>query len=259
MADRSQRSQRMKFLIVNADDLGRTPGINSGIFEAHARGLVTSATLMVGFPAAAEAAAELLRYPKLGVGLHVALTGGTPILPPEDVPSLVDREGRQPPRPEGLGDLDPGELRAEIEAQLDRFRQLVGRPPTHFDSHHHSHRLPIVCDALIEIARREGLPVRRASAEIGERLLRGSVRTTDVFVEEFFGSKARPEVFSRIVRSVAAGVTELMCHPGHVDEELRQGSSYAVDRAAELEVLTDPELVRLIRDEGIGLIHYGEL
>ena len=81
-------------LIVNADDLGRTPGINSGIFEAHARGIVTSATLMVGFEAAQEAASQLTRFPQLGIGLHVTLTGARPLLPPALLPSLVDQDGR---------------------------------------------------------------------------------------------------------------------------------------------------------------------
>lgn len=91
-----------KRLIVNADDLGRTPGINAGIFEAHARGLVTSATLMVGFTPAKEATDAWARSPEIGIGLHVALTGGRPILPSEEVPSLVDGEGRFPAKPDGL-------------------------------------------------------------------------------------------------------------------------------------------------------------
>lgn len=92
----------MKKLIVNADDLGRTHGINAGIFEAHARGLVTSATAMVTYDACREAAEMSKRHPRLGIGLHVALTGGTPVLDASRVPSLVDESGRQPAKPEGL-------------------------------------------------------------------------------------------------------------------------------------------------------------
>ena len=253
------RAEPLKRLIVNADDLGRTPGINAGIFEAHARGLVTSATLMVGFPSAAEVATALSRAPKLGIGLHVALTGGRPVLPPQAVPSLVDDEGRLPAKPDGLVDVDRDEVAAEVAAQFERFCALNGRLPTHLDSHHHSHRLPVVCDALIGLARRHGLPIRRASDEAGERLVRQGVATTDKFVERFFGQEATLEVFLQILEELPPGVTEIMCHPARVDEELRRESSYADERDHELEVLTHPEAIRAVEEMDVVLTHFGEL
>jgi len=253
------RSEAEKRLIVNADDLGRTPGINAGIFEAHSRGLVTSATLMVGFPSAEEAVAEWLETADVGIGLHVTLTGGRPVLPAKEVPSLVDGEGRFPARPEGLGQALADEVQGEVEAQLERFRDLTGRLPTHLDSHHHSHRLPLVCDVLVSLAARHGLPVRNASAEVGERLRRAGISTTDAFVEDFFGSGAQLEVLVEILTHLAPGVTELMCHPGRVDETLRGGSTYVDERERELAVLTHPEAIRVIRERNITLIHFGEL
>ena len=248
-----------KRLIVNADDLGRTPGINAGIFEAHARGLVTSATLMVGFTPAKEATEAWASSPEIGIGLHVALTGGRPILPSEEVPSLVDGEGRFPAKPEGLEGARPEEVMAEVGAQFERFRALAGRLPTHLDSHHHSHRLPMVCDALVKIAERYSLPVRNASDEVGERLRQAGVATSDFFVERFFGSEARLEVLLEILGNLAPGVTELMCHPARVDEALRLDSSYADEREQELAVLTHPEALRAISEGGILLTHFGEL
>jgi len=248
-----------KLLIVNADDLGRTPGINAGIFAAHRRGLVTSATLMVGFPAA-EAAAELGRTRDLGIGLHVALTGGVPTLPPAQVPSLVDGTGRLPRRPEGLAGADPDQVLAEVRSQLARFRELTGRFPTHLDSHHHAHRLPVVLDAVVRVARENGLPVRNASPEVGERLRRSAVATTDAFVESFFGADARLEVLLEILAAVRPGaVTELMCHPARVDDELRADSSYAQERERELEILTHPEALRAVEAHGIRRVHFGAL
>lgn len=248
-----------KRLIVNADDLGRTPGINAGIFEAHARGLVTSATLMVGFTPAKEATDAWARSPEIGIGLHVALTGGRPILPSEEVPSLIDGEGRFPAKPEGLEGACPEEVMAEVEAQFERFRALAGRLPTHLDSHHHSHRLPMVCDALVKIAERYSLPVRNASDEVGERLRQAGIATSDFFVERFFGSEARLEVLLEILGNLAPGVTELMCHPARVDEALRLDSSYVDERDQELAVLTHPEAIRAIQEEDILLTHFGEL
>lgn len=246
-----------KLLIVNADDLGRTPGINAGIFEAHRRGLVTSATLMVGFPAAEAAAAELAANSDLGVGLHVALTGGRPTLPPERVPSLVDAEGRLPRRPEGLARARRDEVLAEVRSQLRRFRELTGRSPTHLDSHHHTHRLPVVLDALVTVAGEAGLPVRNASPAVGERLRQAGIPTTDAFVERFFGAEARLDVLLEILGAVEPGVTELMCHPARVDDELRGASSYVEERELELAALTSPEAQRAVEAAGLRLIHFG--
>jgi predicted glycoside hydrolase/deacetylase ChbG (UPF0249 family) len=246
-----------RLLIVNADDLGRTPGIDAGIFEAHRGGLVTSATLMVGYPAAAGAAAALAGHPALGVGLHLTLTGGgAPTLPAERVPGLVDSAGRLPRSPEGLAGADPAEVEAEVRSQLDRFRTLTGRLPTHLDSHHHAHRVPAVLEAVIAVARDIGLPVRNASPEVGARLRAAGVATPDVFVERFFGDGARLEVLLDILGAVEPGVTELMCHPAVVDDALRAQSSYADERTAELAALTHPAALAAARARGVELVDF---
>lgn len=251
-------ADRETLLIVNADDLGRTPGINAGVFAAHRRGLVTSATLMVGYPAAAEAAAGWERHPRLGVGLHVTLTGGgVPTLPPEEVPTLVDPEGRLRRRPEGLAAADPDQVLAEVRSQLERFRRLTGRLPTHLDSHHHAHRLPVVLAALATVARASGLPVRNASPAVGEELRRAGVATPDAFVEGFFGREARLGTLLGILADLEPGVTELMCHPARVDAELRRGSSYVEARERELAALTHPEALAAVAARRLRRVHFG--
>jgi len=250
---------RARRLIVNADDLGRTPGINRGVFEAHQRGIVTSATLMVNFPAASPAAALAAESPRLGIGLHLALTGSVPTLPAAAVPSLVDPGGRLPAKPEGLAGADPREILAEARAQLRRCRALLGRLPTHLDSHHHSHRWPAVLDAVVAIAHETGRPVRAASPEVRERLRREGIATTDHFSEDFYGEGATLDGLVRILGGLPDGTTEIMCHPAVVDPELRSGSGYAEPRAVELAVLTDPRVRRIVELEGIRLIHFGEL
>jgi predicted glycoside hydrolase/deacetylase ChbG (UPF0249 family) len=252
-----EKSERL--LIVNADDLGRTPGINEGIFDAHRRGLVTSATLMVAYPAARAAAAALGELPGLGVGLHVALTGGPSVSSPKWLPSLVDGEGILPRRPVGLARVEPDELLLEIRAQLRRFRELTGREPTHLDSHHHSQRVPAVFDAMVLVARENGLAMRRAAPGTRHGVSQAGVLTTDAFVEDFFGADATVEILLGILRRVGSGSTEVMCHPARVDRELRESSTYAEDRERELAVLTDPEVVVAVRDEGLRLVHFGAL
>ncbi|MFQ5348874.1 MAG: carbohydrate deacetylase [Thermoanaerobaculia bacterium] len=246
-------------LIVNADDLGRTTGVNAGIFEAHRRGIVTSATLMVAYPAAAQAAAELAAHPALGVGLHVALSGGRPVLPVGWVPSLVDSDGRLPPGRDGLGSANPGEVLAEVRAQVDRFQRLTGRLPTHLDGHHHCHRVPAVLEAVVEVANEHDLPVRDAGEGIRRRLERAGIATTDRFVNRFYGDQARLETLLEILAGVGPGTTEVMCHPGRADAELLDGSSYAVEREREVEILTHPDVVRAARRPGVRLADFGAL
>jgi predicted glycoside hydrolase/deacetylase ChbG (UPF0249 family) len=248
-----------KRLIVNADDLGRTPGINSGIFEAHQKGVVTSATLMVNYPAAADVAGLSRQAPGLGIGLHVALTGGPSTLPAAQIPSLVDAAGRLPAKPEGLGGARPEHVLLEARAQLKLFRKLMGREPTHLDSHHHSHRLPVVLDALVTLAWETGLPVRNASPETLRRLRAEDIATTDHFVETFFDAGVTLENLLKILDAVPPGTTEIMCHPAHVDDELRSTSSYAAVRERELAVLTDREVRQALQALGIKLATFADL
>ena len=221
------------------------------MFAAHERGIVTSATLMVGFPAAARAAADLARHPRLGVGLHVTLTGAAPTLPPAAIPSLVDAHGMLPRKPELLGAVAPDEVLAEVRNQLALFRRLTGRLPTHLDSHHHSHRHPVVLDALLAVAREHRLPLRRSSPAIGERAAAAGLLTTDRFDESFFAETATLETLLAIVRGLEPGVTELMCHPGYSDDDLRRASGYADDREREIAVLTHPDAAAALREHGI--------
>lgn len=246
-------------LIVNADDLGRTSGINTGIFAAHEKGLVTSSTLMVIYPAAAEAADALSDYPELGVGLHVQMSGGVPLLPPETIASLVDEEGRFPAKPDGHQDPSYDQVRVEVQAQFERFLELTGRLPSHLDGHHHCLRLPVIGEALIEVAREWNLPIRRASSLVADWLRQTGVATTDVFIEDFYGEEVQLEVLQRLLRQVDPGTTEIMCHPGLSDDGLRASSSYADQREEELAILTHPDSRRVLDDCGIHLTHFGKL
>lgn len=248
-----------KRLIVNADDLGRTAGINEGIFAAHRQGIVTSATLMVNYPAARDVPGLSAAEPKLGIGLHVALTGGPPCLPKELLPSLVDEKGQLPRKPENLDGAQPAEVLAEARAQLARFREIMGRLPTHLDSHHHSHRTPAVFQALVTLSWETGLPMRGAAPWMRERLAKEGIPTTDHFVEEFYDAAVSRESLIKLLGDVKPGTTELMCHPAKVDDELRESSGYADKRARELEVLTDVDVRQTLQALGITLISFAQL
>ncbi|HQZ15714.1 MAG TPA: carbohydrate deacetylase [Vicinamibacteria bacterium] len=249
----------MKRLIVNADDLGRTHGINTGVFEAHRLGIVTSSTAMVNYESVREAAEMSRENPRLGIGLHIALTGGRTALPPASVPSLVDARGAQPAKPEGLGRPRPEEIAAEVEAQFAKFIEVFGRRPTHLDSHHHSHRRPDVFEAVRALALREGLPVRNAGGAMGDALKAAGLRTNDAFEERFFDEGVTLSNLVHIIEHLPEGATELMCHPAHPDAELAASSSYAAVRVLELAALCDPSVKSALARANVRLIAFSDL
>ncbi len=225
-------SAGLKFVIFNADDFGYSRGVNRGIAEAHERGVVTSATLMVNTPATREAVELSRRLPGLAVGLHVNFTN--------EAQRLIDLE-------------DPLACRQELWGQYARFCDLLGRKPTHLDAHQHVHRHPMRLRLFEELADGEGLPLRD--------------RAPVTFKGGFYGqwepgvfdpSKVSLEALAGILRhEVSEGVFEVACHPGHFDPALE--ALYHREREHELRTLTDPRLRALIAELGLRLISYADL
>lgn len=251
----------MKRLIVNADDFGRTRGINSGVLEAHLSGIVTSATAMVLEPAAEEGIGEALRRaPKLALGLHFAVTGGgLPASPPDRIPGLLV-DGRFALIPDRLpAEIPEVEVRRELEAQILLFEKLAGRPPSHLDSHHHSALHPAIQPVFVEVARQRGLPARASNEEARAALRTAGVKTTDRFLDGFYGDGATAENLRATLASLEDGTSELMCHPGRADAELIAGSTYARQRERELEFLCNPDIVQLLARAGVERIDFRDL
>jgi predicted glycoside hydrolase/deacetylase ChbG (UPF0249 family) len=199
----------VRTLIINGDDFGLSPGVNDGIVEAHTKGVLTSASLMVNKPAAAEAAALAKSHPELSTGLHFV----------DDSPELDD----------------PAYAATEFEKQLERFRELTGRDPTHVDSHHHVHARGGRITTFARLVEPLGVPLRLA----------GQVR----YVGGFYAhtrpgvSHVRfvsPEYLVHVVANEAfEGFSELGCHPAlRADFD----SSYRYEREVELATLTEPDL-----------------
>jgi chitin disaccharide deacetylase len=221
----------MKFLIVNADDFGASAGVNRGIVEAHRRGIVTSASLMVGMPGSEEAARLARDCPALSVGLHVQL------------------EGRGVP---GVDLADSAACRESLNAQLIGFTELMGCPPTHLDSHHHVHIRPELLPHFKETAEECGIPLRDCSG----------VRYCSRFYGQWAGEQQPEQVsvaglIQVLETSVDDGATELGCHPGYADPDLV--SSYTIERELELSTLCDGRVRRFLDDHGITLIPFGKL
>lgn len=247
----------MKRLIVNADDFGRTSGVNAGTLEAHRKGIVTSATAMVLEAAAAHGVREVAeRAPRLSLGLHFVVTGGGPAAAAGGLPTLAPEGLFRRNREELPAWIPPEEIRRELEAQIEVFGLLARKPPTHLDSHHHAALHPDVAPVFAMVARERSLPARAASDAARRALREAGVRTPDRFLETFHGDGVGFETLERLLESLPEGTSELMCHPGRVDEELRRGSRYAAERELELEVLCDPRIRELVRRLAIELIGF---
>ncbi|HET7574096.1 MAG TPA: ChbG/HpnK family deacetylase [Solirubrobacterales bacterium] len=225
-----------RVMIVNADDLGLSPGVNAGIAAGFERGIVTSASLMVRQAAAADAARCATERPGLAVGLH------------------LDLEGRDYARGGvaawhcDLADADAVER--ECRDQLSAFRQLLGRDPTHLDSHHHLHLAEPVRTAAAGLAAELGVPLRG-----------GAVRYEGRFFARRGGGEADPAAVAptallAIVAELPAGWTELGCHPA---AEPPPGSSYGEARTWELRTLCDPAVREAIAGEGVALASFAEI
>jgi len=165
------RPKAVRHLIVTADDFGLDPAINEAVELAHTQGILSAASLMVGQPAAGDAIARAKRLPGLRVGLHVTLTGGAlPLLGPERIPELVDRQGRLPARLAAFGVklAASAALRrqawAEIRAQFEAFA-ATGLTLDHANAHQHFHQHPFVLEAMIRIGRDFGLRAVRVPHE----------------------------------------------------------------------------------------------
>jgi predicted glycoside hydrolase/deacetylase ChbG (UPF0249 family) len=220
-------------LIVNADDFGASEGINRGIIDAHVGGIVTSTSLMVT-GAAAAAGVELAReHPRLSLGLHWDLDG-------EQQVDRIDLE-------------DAGAVRRELTRQLDAFHELVGAPPTHFDSHHHVHRHAPVAELARELAAPFGVPLREDGrvAFVGGFYAQWEWQVTDLH-------HVSPEFLIWILRhEVGEGWTEIGCHPGHVTADF--ASVYLREREVEVATLCDPAVRAEIEKLGIELCSYRDL
>jgi len=159
-------------LIVNADDLGWTAGVNRGVAEAHRNGIVTSASLLANGEAFDEAVALARDKSGLGVGVHLNLNDGPPVAPRAraSLPSLVNDSGEFEGGPDGLlvkiatRGLSMREVETEWEAQISKVRN-AGVEPTHLDGHKHVHMLPGLFEIALRLAKRHGIGAIRVSHE----------------------------------------------------------------------------------------------
>ena len=229
-----------RYLIVNADDFGFSPGVNEGIIQAHEQGIVTSASLMVRQQSAPAAAAYAREHPALSVGLHV------------DLAEWVYRDETWVLLYEVVSLSDATAVANEVSRQLDAFRRLVGRDPTHIDSHQHIHREEPLHSILAGVARTLKVPLRHYDPTVG-------------YCGSFYGQTGKgepvPDAIAvngliKTLEELPSGVTELGCHPGlSTDFE----SAYLNERATEVSTLCDPRVRIALSTKRIQLTSFHDL
>jgi hopanoid biosynthesis associated protein HpnK len=289
----------MRNLIVNADDLGWTQGVNRGIAEAHRNGIVTSTSLLANGCAFEEGVQSAMQSPRLGVGVHLNLSDGKPLAPATQVKSLLDENGNFSGGPETLlfrlaaKSLDAREVELEWNVQIEKVR-AAGIRPTHLDGHKHVQMLPGLFAVALRLAKKHGIEAVRVSHEAsslraalnsggepaglmlkqgvqarGLKLLARDARKmaerAGIAAADYFCGVAQTGVLTKkgihqLLASLPEGTTELMCHPGYADAELEKSATrLQKSRQTELEILTDKEIRKSIAVLGIRLINYGEI
>lgn len=242
----------IKKLIVNADDFGMTEGNSIGILHAHADGILTSTTCMMNMPFASFALEQAKNFPNLGVGIHLVLTVGRPLV--AGAKSFTDANGdfiRPKDYPDGQPHGDPEELYIEWKAQMELFIKTAGKKPTHIDSHHHVHLLPWHQEVVIKLAKEYDLPIRQRDQIIDtyEYVRCADKMYGDLITYDFMTSELDTD----------EEMVEYMCHPAYVDQRLYDMTSYCLPRMKELELLRSQEMKDFIKNNNIALITYRDL
>ncbi len=277
----------MKTLIVTADDFGVATAVNDAVEQAHTHGILTAASLMVAGDAAADAVARAKRLPGLGVGLHLVLVEGRPVLPPAHIPDLVDATGHFRTNMALAGAAMffraavRKQLAAEIEAQFAAFH-ATGLPLDHVNAHKHFHLHPTIAGLILKIGRRYGLAAARAPVEPLDLLgrieavpqtLAGRIaapyaravarrfRDAGLFVPDrvlglaWSGHMTRDRV-AALIDQLPDGITELYCHPASADSYPGSAPGYAY--RDELAALIDPSIRDSILQRPIRLGRFAD-
>ncbi|MGF7184545.1 hypothetical protein GGQ84_000629 [Desulfitispora alkaliphila] len=247
-------------LIVNADDLGYSEGVNRGILKAQQRGIVTSTTVLVNRNATAEALKLASSSQLPAVGVHLCLSSGKALSQSNNIPKLVDEQGYFFSKDRVLQEPFPlDQVKRELRQQIETVLRM-GVELTHLDSHHHVHMNPVILEAVADLAVEYKLPVRSVSQSMRAYLSERKVRTCGAFIGDFFGEGATSTNLIELLdqaKSLETGrVVELMTHPGEVDSLLLKWSSYKGEREKELQVLTKEGLTQIIESMGFVLTDY---
>jgi hopanoid biosynthesis associated protein HpnK len=283
----------VKRLIVTGDDFGLAVPVNQAIEQAHQRGMLTAASLMVGSEATADAIERARRLPSLGVGLHVVLVEGRPLLPPAAVPDLVDEQGEFSTHLVRAGvrfffrSRVRRQLRDEIRAQFEAF-SATGLPLDHVNAHNHMHLHPSVLALILEVGREFGLAAVRVPYEpplaswgaartafarrllasaflapwiglLRRRLARAGLKSNEFAFGLHDSGNMDAALVTRFLQRLPDGVTEMYFHPATARCPQTERYMPTYRHEAELQALTSPSVMEALRATGARRIAFGDL
>lgn len=228
-----------KYLIINADDFNLTRGVDRGILECHDKGIVTSTTVLVTLPFPKASANALNQRPFLGKGIHLSLTLGRAVHP--KTPFALKRDLLK-----HLRKLPIKVVEREYEAQILKFKRLLGIFPTHMDTHHHVHGHSNIFKAISQLSKKYGIPVRE-------------VKSSHLFEDLNPKTHWTRSKFLNCLKNLPNGISEMMVHPGYVDGSLRKISSFLTGRDEERILLQDTKFRPLLDELNIKLINFKDL
>ena len=277
----------MRNLIVTADDFGASTAVNDAVEQAHTSGILTCASLMVAGEAAEDAIIRARHLPRLGVGLHLVLVEGRPVLPAHRIPDLVDATGhfRTNMALAGINFFFRravrAQLAAEIEAQFAAFH-ATGLPLDHVNAHKHFHLHPTIAGLILSIGRRYGLAAARAPVEpldllaqvepvlrpfsnriaapyarrVARRFRAEGLAVPDRVLGLAWSGRMTAGRVAGLIAKLPPGLTELYCHPA--TEDAYPGSAPGYAYRAELAAMLDPAIGDAVRRRDIRLGRFAD-
>ena len=279
----------LRYIIINADDFGRHAEINRAVEEGLVHGCLRSATVMPGGAAFAGAIDIARRHEELGLGVHFTLVDGHPILPPEEIPSLVGSEGDFLPDHTALlkrylkGGVNLEEVRRELAAQLQKI-EATGIPISHVDSHQHMHTLPGIIDIVLDLAARAGIRAVRtprtplfagAFGGLGQlvgrlglstlarlaacKAHRRGLLTPDHFAGIVAGEAVSEGELLHLIAHLPQGTTEVMMHPGTKNDVLQEDSGWQHDFESELAAILSPRVEAALQKAEVEPVNFCHL
>lgn len=257
-------------MVVNADDFGFTRDVNEGIIACHQQGILTATTLMATGAAFRHAVELAKSNPTLDMGCHLVLV-------------------QEPGFPRNVSALLQALYKKRIDPHREFARQVniilkAGLRPTHLDTHKHTHLIPMVLDAVLRVSEEYTIPwIRRpvdfardsdapfakqaitramklAVQGFDRKLAKVDGRRTDSFTGFQLTGRLAVRTLADTLTALPDGITELMCHPGYLRDDLAQaGTRLKKSRADELDALCHPDIRAMLTRSGIQLASYRDL
>lgn len=253
----------MKQLLIRADDLGYSKGVNYGIYESVKHGLINNVGVMVNMPAT-QHGLDLIRGIDLDLGLHTNICAGKPLSDPQEIPSITEANGyfkaSKVYRTAAFDFVKLEEAVIEIRAQYEQFIKLVGRKPDYFEAHavYSANFLA----ALTQVAKEYQAPLLPFNFDLAP--VKFKEKTTivtfmDSMKPHYDPAKTFQAALAYSQTCSANTIPMMVCHPGYLDQDIMNHSSLTIPRTQEVAFVCAPQTKALVDQESLKLVRYHEL